>query len=223
MGQKRSGRTRGERPVPPALSVRKGKMESGPEERAKRPSPLAGLHPLLRKGERQPGMARILGAVAANRERLLREDPWVPFPQDACGFLFGERRASLPLGALVILWERWPAATGRCLLCGEAVYAVGFGGLLTRGGIRAVCAGCGEVHFRPLGGLGAVASAVRPFLQGTDFALSGGVFGGAVPGPARPLLALMRRLHIPLPPRRRDRPDGKRSSGFRGLPPGEER
>jgi hypothetical protein len=168
-------------------------------------------------------MARLLGAVAANRERLLREDPWVPFPQDACGFLFGERRASLPLGALVILWERWPAATGRCLLCGEAVYAVGFGGLLTRGGIQAVCAGCGEVHFRPLGGLRAVASAARPFLQGTEFALSGGVFGGAVPGPVRPLLALMRRLHIAPPPRRRERPDCGNPSGLRTLPPRGER
>ncbi|MGC8763729.1 MAG: hypothetical protein ACP5VN_08885 [Acidobacteriota bacterium] len=167
----------------------------------KPPSPFTGLYPFKRREGPSPGMARILRTVVENRGRLLEEDPWVPFPQNSCTFLFGARRAPLPLGALVLLWDRWPAATGWCPLCGEKVYAVGFGGLLSTGGVVAFCAGCGARYYRPVGGLGSVAACVRPILFSTEFWLSSGFFGGTAPGPVRPLLRLLRRLGIPLAPR----------------------
>lgn len=108
-------------------------------------------------------------------------------------------------------------ATGRCLVCGEAVLAVSFGGELSNGGVRLVCVGCGEVHFRFVGGLGALGSAVRPILYGTPFSLTRGLYGGAAPGPLRPLLALMHRLGLS-PPRRPKDPPEKTAGGVLAFP-----
>lgn len=77
--------------------------ETGGERGAQPSYPFTGSFPLKREGIRQPGMARLLGAVVRHRYRLLEEDPRVPFPQKGCTFLFGRRRAPLPLGALVLL------------------------------------------------------------------------------------------------------------------------
>jgi len=56
-----------------------------------------------------PQRASLVRNVLAFRDQL---DPWLPFPQNDCCFGFGEDSLPLPLGALFILWERWPAITG---------------------------------------------------------------------------------------------------------------
>jgi hypothetical protein len=140
--------------------------------------------------------AQLLRGVLAHREALMEKDPWLPFPQHACSFTFGKDKAPLPIGALALLWENWPAATGVCSECGGRVFARAFGGGLSQGGVSACCSTCGRVHFRCVGGLSAVGEAPARILKGTEFYVATGIFGGTQAGPRRPLWEAMRALGV---------------------------
>ncbi len=157
------------------------------------PSPLPPFDP---RGPASPAAARLLRSVLAHLALLLASDPWLPVPQTTCTFRFGDRKGPLPLGALAILWARWPAATGPCPACCGRAYTFAFGGLLQVGGGLALCSECGARLFRPLGGLSAVGVQVRPFLLGTEFRLTVGILGGGAPGPLRPLLRALWSLGV---------------------------
>jgi hypothetical protein len=62
-----------------------------------------------------------------------RLDPWLAFPQTMCCYSFGEKRVPLPIGALRILWKKYPDFKTTCPECGALCYGVAFGGLLVEG------------------------------------------------------------------------------------------
>lgn len=152
------------------------------------------MNPFAAKPDTDPGLVLVIQATLAYKHRLLTLDPWLPFPQNACCHAFGPERKPLPIGALFLLWERWPACTGDCPECGAKVYGVGFGGLLSIGGVVAVCIGCSREMYRHIGGLMVVAEEFRPWLAGTPYALSSSVFGGCVGGDRRALVDALRDL-----------------------------
>jgi hypothetical protein len=158
--------------------------------------PHASLPPFHPRAPASPAAARLLRATLSHLGPLLETDPWLPVPQSSCSFRFGDRKAPLPLAALAILWEKWPAARGTCPACGAEVYGFAFGGLLSVGGVAGLCAGCGLRLQRPVGGLCAVGEQVRPLLRNTPFRLTVGVFGGSAAGPLRPLLQALKALGV---------------------------
>jgi len=157
---------------------------------------LYGLLPMKPRKDRDVETAQLLRGILAHREALMEKDPWLPFPQHSCSFTFGKDKAPLPVGALALLWERWPAATGKCSDCGGHVLATAFGGGLSQGGVSACCSNCGRVHFRCIGGLSAVGEAPGRILKGTGFYVATGIFGGAQAGPRRPLWDALRELGV---------------------------
>ena len=123
-------------------------------------------------GRWNPSCAEAVRQLIANRDTLLELDPWTPMPQSSCSFGFGEDEHPLPIGALLRLWDAWPAATGSCPRCGGAVRAYSLGGTARRGGILGTCVVCEREVVRPVGGVEAIADLVRPVLAGTEFHLS---------------------------------------------------
>ena len=123
-------------------------------------------------GRWNPPCAEAVRQLIANRETLLELDAWTPVPQGSCTFGFGDDSLALPIGALVRLWDAWPAATGSCPRCGGTVRAWSIGGTAKRGGILGVCVVCERELVRPVGGVNAIADLLRPVLAGTPFHLS---------------------------------------------------
>ncbi len=121
-------------------------------------------------------------------------DLWLPFPQNACCFGFGDDSLPLPLGALFILWERWPALTGPCPMCGGKGYGVGFLGFLAKGWIPGVCIDCEVSLLRNVGGAGSLANEIRPILKGTPYYLHLGSLWGTIEGRRAPLVAALRSV-----------------------------
>ena len=117
--------------------------------------------------------AGVVRQLIAGRETLVALDPWTPVPQGSCTFVFGYDERPLPIGALVALWDRWPAASGTCPRCGGAVRAYSLGGTAKRGGVLGACAVCERELIRPVGGIDAIADLVRPVLEGTPYHLAG--------------------------------------------------
>jgi hypothetical protein len=159
-------------------------------------------------GGEDADLAKLIRALLARREEVLSVDPWLPFPQNCCCFGFGDGRRPLPVGALVLLWDRWTAATGPCADCGGGIYARGFGGLLSIGGVVGHCSGCGRRHFRPIGGLSTVGAEAGRALEGTEFNITLALFGGVVEGPRRPLWEALRASGVA------DLPDEEWADGF---------
>ncbi len=167
-----------------------------PQGRALERELLYGLphwHPTEHKDRE---VAQLLRGVLAHLDTLLAKNPWVPFPQKACSFTFGPNRAPLPLGALALLWKRWPMATGTCFECDGQVLATAFWGLLSRGKVLACCSTCGRAYTRLVGGLGALGGDIGPYLKGTEFYVATGIFAGAEAGPKRPLWEALKELGI---------------------------
>jgi hypothetical protein len=128
------------------------------------------------------------------RAQLLQLDPWLAFPQANCAFRFGIENRPLPVGALFLLWDNLPDATGRCSHCCGEVYGWGFGGLLSVGGAVGCCVRCASRLTNRFGGLGIVAERLNGVLRDTEFHITTGLFGGSVDGPRQPLCYALRRL-----------------------------
>ena len=160
------------------------------------------LNPLEVRDETDPELALVIRATRQYREQLLARDAWLPFPQNSCCYAFGPGKRPLPVGALFILWDHWPACTGECPRCGGEVYGYGFGGLLSIGGVVALCVDCNRRVSRPIGGLTRVGKDVSAWLEGTPYDVSAFRFGGCFAGDRRALVDALRRLGA------RDLPDG---------------
>lgn len=128
-------------------------------------------------------------------------DLWLPFPQNLCCFSFGKDARPIPVGALLILWEKCPLFTGQCPECNSKVFGYAFGGLLNIGGVVGCCIECKREFVRHVGGLGKTGSAITPFLKETPYFIKTARFGDTFKGPREPLLADLRELGI------RDIPD----------------
>ena len=142
----------------------------------------------------RPGLAAIIRSTLTFRKELLQLDPWIPFPQNSCCFDFGPHRRPLPIGALFILWDEWPACTGTCEHCQGLAVGCGFGGLFHIGGVSGCCSVCGAGWSRHMDGLPAIGFAVAPYLKPTPYFVSQWWFGGTVGGPRAPLFNALTRL-----------------------------
>lgn len=138
--------------------------------------------------------ARILRGCLRFREELLERTPWVHFPQSGCSYQFGERRKSLPIGALFLPGDHGEDFTGTCPDCGGRILAISFGGLMNVGGATGVCVECGLRSFRYRGSLSVMANLANTILGETEFCITGAWFGGAVPGNRAQLRAALRKL-----------------------------
>ena len=140
-------------------------------------------------------LAAVIRNVVKLKDELLNLNPWLSFPQSRCCYSFGERNQPLPVGALFILWEEWPACTGSCPACGgSSVFGYAFGGLLNIGGVSACCVACERKLYRHIGGLGTVTEQIYPILRQTPYFIKTGLFGGAFEGPRAPLIQALRQL-----------------------------
>lgn len=145
------------------------------------------------KSDFHPEQARLLAATLRHREELLALDPYLPIPQTACCFVFGQRRAPFPIGAAFLLWDGHPDLTAPCP-CGGRMLGTAFGGLLSVGGVFLRCPTCARGGFRFIGGLSSVRKAIIPFLADTPYPVSGMCFGSAFGSPVLPLLEALRTL-----------------------------
>ena len=152
------------------------------------------MNPWQIREKKVPALTWVLRGLLKFKEELLKLDPCLPFPQNACCYSFGERNQPLPVGALFILWEKWPACTGSCPACGGSVFGYAFGGLLNIGGVCACCVACERKLYRPIGGLRTVTEQIYPILRQTPYFIKTGFFGGVFEGPRAPLIQALRRL-----------------------------
>jgi hypothetical protein len=137
----------------------------------------------------------VLRATVHYQERLRRLHPWVPFPQTATCYAFGEGKLPLPVGALFGLWERSPEFASPCPHCQTGTtLGYGFGGLFSIGGISQYCVDCGTASINRYGGFIRIKDLVEPILADTPFYVSGWRFGAAYPGERRPLVEALRGL-----------------------------
>ena len=116
--------------------------------------------------------ADVVRQLVAHREAALALDPWCPVPQESCTFAFGADGRSLPIGALVRLWDAWPAALGSCPRCSGSVRAFSLGGSVKRAGVFGVCVICEREVIRFVDGVEAIVDLVRPVLASTAFPIS---------------------------------------------------
>jgi hypothetical protein len=145
-----------------------------------------------------PFVAEVLRRLLARAPDSL--DPWLPFPQNACSYRFGRPPRCpqpLPVGALWRLWDTGFPFRAPCLACDAMLHMVSMGGLLTIGGGRLVCPGCGGGFFCSIGNVSRVGALVAERLKGTEFQPIGFVFGGSVGSDGAALLA-----ELGLPPLR---------------------
>jgi len=124
---------------------------------------------------------------------MLEDQPFVAFPQNACGFHFGGKSKPLPVGALIHLWEQMPLFRGDCPECSGPVYGYTFAGLLNTGGISGCCLDCHAGLHRWVGGLAKLQSLIDPILSSTPYFLGNPILWGTVPGPRPPLVEALQR------------------------------
>lgn len=129
-----------------------------------------------------PGTAEVIRRILAREKSGPPLDPWLPFPQRSCCFSFGERESPIPVGALLRLWESGRPFRQACPACGGNSYMIACGGLLTISSGIMICTGCGQRWSHRLrGGIGSAHSMIKnSVLQGTEFEVKSGRFGGAV-------------------------------------------
>ncbi len=141
-----------------------------------------------------PEIASILRGMLKFKEELLALDPWLPFPQNTCCYSFGAEGRPMPIGALFILWEKWPESTRPCADCGGASFGFGWGGFFSMGGMVGYCSVCGSAFSQPIGGLSQTCAQFGPFLRDTPYFVKRSMFGGTYEGPRPPLVNALRRL-----------------------------
>ena len=145
---------------------RKGPLMSASFSRP-RPQPWQRLGHSL-----NPELARLLGAVYRRRRLLAAWYPLVPAPPARIGGI-GCRRSSYPVGALILIWCGWDYARGPCAECGGRGLGYDFAGGLASGRVLGVCARCGTMLERFVGGLVRINNGIEPALEGTAFRFTG--------------------------------------------------
>lgn len=157
--------------------------------------------PWKRKIEMHPApcTTEVIRRILAREKSGPPLDPWLPFPQRSCCFTFGERESPIPVGALLRLWESGKPFRQKCPACGGTSYMIACGGLLTISSGVMICAGCGQRWSHRLrGGIGSAHSMLKhSVLEGTEFRVKGGRFGGAASSDGT---ALCRELGMDPPP-----------------------
>jgi hypothetical protein len=144
-------------------------------------------------GRRDPDRARLYRAVFQHRTELATYYPWVYLPQWRGAFKFGELERPCPMGALILLWERWPLLRGGCLECKAPALGISFGGYLIGGSIGGICLGCDLLVSRRIAGTSPIRSGVEPILKNTPFYLRSGYGVGSSGAPAA-LIAVLQEL-----------------------------
>ncbi len=150
-----------------------------------------------------PEIASIIRNLMKFKKELLELDPWLPFPQRSCSYSFGEEGRPMPIGALFILWEKWPEFTGQCLDCGGDAFGYKVGGYYDISGVMGCCSVCG-IGFngrnpeKDMMALLAQIRQIEPILEKTPYFVKGMKFGGSrgghFGGPGAPLVAALRQL-----------------------------
>ncbi len=74
--------------------------------------------------------------------------------------------------ALILAWERWDQASGRCPDCEYWTFAADFGGMLSVGLVSGVCIGCGLISTRNIRGMSEVLRGRDIAVQGTPFEIA---------------------------------------------------
>lgn len=141
-----------------------------------------------------PEIACIIRNAMKFKRELLELDPWLPFPQNTCCYSFGAEGRPLPIGALFILWEKWPESTRPCSACGGASFGFGWGGFFSLGGVVGYCSVCGSAFSKPIGGLSETCSKFAPILKDTPYFVKKSMWGGTYEGSRAPLINALRQL-----------------------------
>jgi hypothetical protein len=97
------------------------------------------------------------------------------------------------MGALILLWQRWPLLRGGCPECKAPALGTSFGGHLSAGSIGGICIGCALVVSRWIAGIGRIWKGVQPILRDTPFYLRSG-WGVGSNGPPVALIAVLQEL-----------------------------
>ena len=110
---------------------------------------------------RDTPLRELLRALYRHRDAVLAYYPHVPLTKERT-----------PVGALILLWERWDYVRGHCPKCRSVVLGVSFGGLLSCGSVTGCCLGCARLVSRFIGGAGLIQSAIHKFLHDTPYRLT---------------------------------------------------
>jgi hypothetical protein len=172
-----------------------------------------GTH-LDRKGK-DAFTAEVLRRLVAAQDRI-ELDPWLALPQSSCCYSFGPEKKPLPIGALRWLWSCGFPLVQAGPECGGTLLTVGFGGLLSIGGLVMVCPDCEGDFTHSIGGLAVTGSFVADRLAGSGFDITGMVYGGVVSSRGHELLEI-----LGLPSEHPPRPDACKLeiSTHRGVVP----
>lgn len=146
--------------------------------------------------------AEVLRRLVATQDQI-ELDPWLALPQSSCCYSFGPEKKPLPIGALRWLWSGGFPLVQACPECGGTLLTVGFGGLLSIGGLVMVCPDCEGDFTHSIGGLTATGRFVADRLAGSGFEITGMVYGGVVSSQGHELLEI-----LGLRPEDPPRPDG---------------
>lgn len=114
--------------------------------------------------KRDPSMAGLLDALFRFRSDIMATYPRVR--------IFGRGGdLAAPVGAPLLLWERWDKTRGFCPQCGADALGVSFGGLLTVAAVSGCCIRCVTVVTRHVAGIGVILNEIEASLEGTPYHL----------------------------------------------------
>lgn len=151
-------------------------------------------------GRRDPDSSRLYRAVFQHRTEIATCYPWVHIPQCGGALKFGEYRRPCPMGALILLWERWPLLRGGCPECKTPALGTSFGGTWTGGSVGGVCLGCALIVSRRMAGGSWLRRGVEPILKSTPFYLGNGYGVASIERPAALIAVLQELGATDLPP-----------------------
>ena len=159
------------------------------------------------KWERAPSgynldLGLLVRGVHEHRDEILKFHPLVKLPSD-------HPKASTPVAALILAWERWDHMRGECPECGARALGISFGGMLNVGIVGGVCTQCALVVTRPIGGIVVAMRGARESVEGTPYEFQFVNFRFGFRGIPRSLVAVLRKLgvtELPKPSRGADEP-----------------
>lgn len=138
-----------------------------------------------------PERSRLVAALWRRRAELLSWYPLVPV-----GLPDHRDQRAAPVGALLLLWERWDYAQGTCPRCLAPAFGTSWGGMLSLGSVGGVCTVCGVVVTRYIGGIGMVVEGIRNQLSGVLHGLGPRSYPGGwfLKGRCDTLIAVLQEL-----------------------------